>query len=220
MLQDAQSGSQPLPADNGFFYGLNLRNVSQADLLNYNLSAAQGVIVQSVVPESPGAEAGFVAGDLIIGAENFRVKDIETLRKIEKRAKSKGELRIIVSKNGKREYFYLKLTEPSASSLPGFEAEPAESSVSAAAASISVAPLDASQKKSLDFGVVVSDVAANSAFAKAGLQKGDVIQEVQDVLLENQGQFEAELAKAKKGDRLLFYVVHADGSYGYVTVDL
>ena len=201
------------------FYGLVLRDMTQKDLQKYGLVSTEGVVIESVMTNSLGAKAGFEAGDLIIGAEKYRVSNVEILKKIEKREKKKGEISVVLFKDGARQRKVLPFEEVQSSQLPGLTAAaPAEAVVSSS--EISVVSLSASQKKELDFGVMVSSLAANSAYDKAGLKQGDIIQEIQDVLVESKSQFEKELAKVNKGDRVLFYVVHADGSYGYVTVDL
>ncbi len=198
------------------FHGLVLRNVSEQDLQGYSLSSAEGVIVEAIKPGSAGAKAGFTPGDLIIGAESYKVSNVSTFKKIEKRVKNKGQMSVILSKNGKREIIVLNLEEKKTitSDLPGLAL------LSQSTSDIVVKSLSDAQRGDLDFGVVIFSVIAGSAYEKAGLNKGDVIQEIQDVLVEGKEQFERELAKVKEGDRVLFYVVHADGSYGYVTVDI
>ncbi len=207
---------EPLfPIENGF-YGLILRDLNPRDLKNYGLPSTDGVLIEAVKPGSVGAKAGFAPDDLIIGAEKYKVANVATLKKIEKRVKSKGQMSIILYKDGKREIIVLKLEDetPVASVMPGLVSLPKST------ADIVVSSLSEAQRGDLDFGVVISSVASGSAYEKAGLNKGDVIQEIQDVLVESKQQFEREFAKVKKGDRVLFYVVHADGSYGYVTVDI
>ena len=62
--------------------------------------STEGVVIESVMTNSLGAKAGFEAGDLIIGAEKYRVSNVEILKKIEKREKKKGEISVVLFKDG------------------------------------------------------------------------------------------------------------------------
>jgi serine protease Do len=65
-------------------------------------------------------------------------------------------------------------------------------------------------------GVVVTDVDPASAAASAGLQKGDVIQEVNHSKIANPGEFASALQKGKNGDSLL--LVNRQGNKMYLAV--
>ncbi len=203
----------PTPVVSSTFYGLVLRNATDEDLQRYKSPYKGGIVVESIMPGSAGEKAGFRVGDYIVGADKYGVSNVVTLEKIEKLVRNRGTLAVFVHKNGKRENIYLDLKESVAPALPGLAPPEPNSNFG-----VSVAPLSAERKKELDFGVVVSSVQPESAFAKAGIKEGDIIQEIQDVLIEGESQFEQELSKVKAGDKLLFYVIHSDKSYGYVTV--
>jgi serine protease Do len=64
-------------------------------------------------------------------------------------------------------------------------------------------------------GVVVSEISQASAAASAGLQRGDVIQEVNRRPVKNVAEFEAAVRNSKDGTLLL---VNRDGHTIYVGV--
>ncbi len=204
------------PVVNTTFYGLVLRDATPEDLKENGSPYKGGIIVENIMPGSAGEKAGFRVGDLIVGADSYGAPNFETLQKIEQRVKSRGVMVVFVYKNGKRENIYLDLKEPAIPQLPGLE--PPVDPEPKSDFGVSVGALSDAQKEKMDFGVVVSSVESESAFAKAGIRAGDVIQEVQDVLIQDEAQFKQEMSKAKAGDKLLFYVMHGDGSSGYVTV--
>ena len=57
-----------------------------------------------------------------------------------------------------------------------------------------------------DVGVLVADVAADGAAARAGIQRGDVILEVAQDAVSKPDQVSAAVAKAKPGDVVLLRV--------------
>ena len=52
-----------------------------AELNNYNEKGRKGVVISKVAPNSPAAQAGFKAGDLIIGVNRNAIENVGQLRK-------------------------------------------------------------------------------------------------------------------------------------------
>jgi len=63
--------------------------------------------------------------------------------------------------------------------------------------------------------VVVTEVSPGSAAARAGLQRGDVIQEVNRKPVKNVAEFEAAVSNSKDGTLLL---VNRDGHTTFVAI--
>ena len=68
-------------------------------------------------------------------------------------------------------------------------------------------------------GVVITRVQPQSAAAKAGLQAGDVILEMNNKPIGNEKQYRTAVKEAK-GDIVLLYTKSYRGSYKYVTLEL
>jgi len=62
-------------------WGLALREPTPAERQSRNLDASQGVLVEGVAPESPAAEAGVHAGDVILEVNRKPVRSVEALQK-------------------------------------------------------------------------------------------------------------------------------------------
>ena len=105
--------------------------------------------------------------------------------------------------------------------LPGTEAsnrEPDGSHSDSALAGVSVDNLDAQTARQLHLpastpGVVVTNISPSSPAADSGLQKGDVIQEVNRKPVSNTSEFE-QAVRASKHDPLL--LVNRQGNTMYV----
>jgi serine protease Do len=67
-------------------------------------------------------------------------------------------------------------------------------------------------------GVVVENVAPVSAAAEAGVQRGDVILQVNRVAVDSVAAVKAEVAKAKADQPLLLLLRRADGNTGFVAL--
>ena len=85
---------------------------------------------------------------------------------------------------------------------------------------MSVEPLDAQSARQLGLpagstGVVVTDVNPSSAAAQAGIERGDVIQEVNRHAVKSSSDFERAMSGSKEGALLL---VNRKGSTMYVAV--
>jgi len=120
-------------------------------------------------------------------------------------------------RNGAEKEFAVKLAE-----LPGKEASVhSESSGSKSAlAGVAVEDVDAQTARQLGVpantaGVVVTKVDPSSAAADSGLQRGDVIQEVNHKAVRNTADFEAAMRNSKDQTLLL---VNRQGSTLYVAV--
>ncbi len=165
------------------YLGAKLQDVTRDIADSFGLDRPVGAVVASVEPGSPAAQAGLITGDVIVAVDGQPVDDA---RGVDFRIGVKpigGLASLTVVRGGKRVVLPMKLEGPpettprdverlkSHSPLQGAEVENLSPAV-VAELSLDAAALGASQ------GVVVSDVAANTPAAQFGLQKGDVILEL------------------------------------------
>jgi serine protease Do len=149
-----------------------------------------GVVVDSVVPGSPAAEAGLQKGDVIHKFDNREVKSFSELRTLVAQAELNKKINLEISRNGKTQNMTAQIREQpvdyqASRSLPQQSApqnpEPNESESGGALAGIHVGELTPTLAQRLDLpngirGVLVTGVDSDAGVAE--LQKGDVIEEV------------------------------------------
>jgi Do/DeqQ family serine protease len=182
------------------YLGAKLQDVTRDIADSLGLDRPVGAVVASVEPGSPAALAGLVSGDVIVAVDGQPVDDAGG---VDFRIGVKpigGLASLTVARGGKRFVLPLKLEAPpettprdevrlkSRSPLQGAEVENLSPAV-VAELSLNVAALGASH------GVVVSDVAADSPAAQFGLQKGDMILEVNGVPIRNTHELVAATAQ-------------------------
>jgi S1-C subfamily serine protease len=143
--------------------------------------SGEGVVVREVTPDSPAAKAGLKDGDVVFKLDGKDVPDVaEFLRRVGTH-KPGDKIDVQIQRDGKDKTVAATLGERPAAGggaplvagdLKGLLQRPA-------ILGVQVEPLDAEARKRLNVkaesGLVITDVVANSAAAKAGLQRDDVI---------------------------------------------
>ena len=181
------------------YLGAKLQDVTRDIADSLGLDRPVGAVVASVEPGSPAAKAGLVPGDVIIAVDGQPVDDAGG---VDFRIGVKpigGLASLTVARGGRRFVLPMKLEGPpettprdavrlkGRSPLQGAEVENLSPAV-VAELSLDAAALGASH------GVVVSDVAADSKAAQFGLQKGDVILELNGTPIRNTHELVAATA--------------------------
>jgi len=193
------------------FLGVSIQEVT-ADLAKaFNLPSAAGALVGDVTPDSPGAKAGLQKGDVITSLNGQKITDYHDLR-----------LRISQTAPGYRNGQKMQMT----ASLGEFpeKAQTAESSQPGEAATLEGVQVenltpDITQQLNLPAGtrgVVITRVDPDSAAAETGLQRGDVIQEVNRKAVNSVEQFRAAVRGAANQPLLL--LINRGGSTNYVVI--
>lgn len=148
----------------------------------YGLDKAQGAIVSEVAPKGPADKAGVKVGDLIVKFNNQDVHSQADLPRIVGQLAPGTKVNFEVIRKGKRETLtgvLEKLNDESGiAANPNTSTEPKTTKTDVLG--LTVAPADGTEK-----GVQVLTVAPDSAAQRAGLQRGDVITQLDFVDLDS-----------------------------------
>jgi serine protease Do len=169
------------------FIGVNIQNVD-ADLAeHFKLKDRSGALVVETVADSPADKAGLKSGDVIVKFNGKPVKDNRNLKLTVAGVTPGTTVPVEVLRDGKLEKLDLKVGEqPRDRSLASSERggrsnnkEKDEGTLNG----VGVADLDSRMRREFDVparvkGALVTEVDPTSAAAEAGLQPGDVIQEI------------------------------------------
>jgi serine protease Do len=143
----------------------------------------QGVLIESVAPNSPASRAGLVPGDVIQRFNGEAVTRSLDLQRLVSRAPINADARLEILRAGKTQTVTVRLEEmrePGAEGQPG--ATPPEKGSTSGALGLRVTPLtpDLARRYGIqgNGGVVIAEVVSGSAAASAGLRPGDVIERV------------------------------------------
>jgi Do/DeqQ family serine protease len=197
--------------------GVAIQPVTSEIAESLGLGSVRGVIVSSVQPGSAADKAGIVRGDVITSFNGQPVQDLNSLRNRVAAAEPGSAATVTVVRDGGERKLSVTLAEAPASG----SAATIETPGNQAALGITVAPLtpDVAARAGLPRdarGLLVQEVGPGSRAEAAGIQPGDVIQEVNRQAV---GSVDA-LRAAVQGSagRPVLLLIARDGGTLFVTV--
>ena len=169
---------------------------------------SQGIVVGDVSPNSPAKEAGIQRGDIILKVNGKPVTDSNQLRMSISMMQPGSELKLKILRDGTQRDATVKLAEMPKESAKA-DSHDDQGGGSKALEGVEVSGLDSRTARQLGIpertkGVVVTDIDPASKLADSGLQKGDVIQEVNHQPVTSVSEFQSAVRKA--GSDPLFLV--------------
>jgi serine protease Do len=198
------------------YLGIVPQDVTPAIAEAFGTKSLEGALVGDVTSDGPAQGAGIKKGDIILDVNGKPVNDANDLRMTVSMMQPGTSVQVKLMRNGVPQNVTVRLGD-----LPGTEATNRESNDSkseSALAGVSVQNIDSQTARQLHVpasasGVVVTNISPSSPAADSGLQRGDVIQEVNRKPVTNTQDFE-QAVRASKHDPLL--LVNRQGNTMYV----
>ena len=197
------------------FIGIQIADVTPDNAKFFQLSKAAGAVVSEVQPDAPGAKAGLRTGDVITELDGRPVTDA-------------GQLQMLVGQKRPGDTVHLEVMRDSkATSIPvtlealggGKGVETAGGEHGKGRWGLSLADLTDDVRNELQapaqgsvHGAVVEDVQPGSPADNAGLQRGDVIMEVNRHAVKSADEVVQALSKVAAGEDALVLVWSNGGS--------
>ena len=180
VIAAAETGGQTVKRP---WLGAKLQNVSKDIADSLGLERPSGALVVSLIPDGPGAKAGLKRGDIIIGVDGQDVDDAEGLGFRLGVKPLGGTASLAVLRGGKRSLIPLELaTAPETPAREAIRIKGRSPFTGALVENLSPAVMEelslTSDSEAPPKGVVVADVAAGSLAANFGVQKGDLVVDV------------------------------------------
>ena len=201
--------------------GVMIQPVTSDIASSLGLKNTNGAIVSQVEPGSAADHAGIKQGDVLVSFNGQAVRDTNTLRNRVAESTPGSNATVVVVRDGGEKTLTVKLDElsPEKSARRGGESDAIPDDK--AALGISVAPLtpelaDQFKLPKNTKGVVIQDVNPNGRAADAGLQAGDVIQQVNRQSVETVE--ELRTAVRRTSDRPALLLISREGRNLFVTV--
>jgi len=210
--------------------GIAIQEITPALAKSFKLPEQRknGVLISDVNDEGPSAKAGLKRGDVIIGFDDKEIQNVSQLRNMVARTMVGRSAKVKVLRDGKEQLITVKVGErPPDELLARREpAAPAPESVKPpdnVLASLRVQALDAATTSQLNLpskttGVVINHVEAGSPAEAAGLQRGDVIQEVNREVIRSLEDYQKASAKVKK-EEMVVLLLSRQGNNLFVAVN-
>lgn len=200
------------------FLGVSIQEVTPDLAKAFNLPSAEGALVGDVSPDSPGAKAGLQKGDVITALNGQKVSDYHDLRLRISQTAPGTSVKMDVYRNGQKQQMTAALgafpekaqaaENTPQGEAPALEGVQVENLTSEVAQQLNLPPTTR--------GVVITRVDPDSTAAETGLERGDVVQEVNRKAVNNVEQFRAAVRGAANQPLLL--LVNRGGNTQYVVI--
>jgi serine protease Do len=201
------------------YLGVYIQNVTPEIAKAFNLNQNAGALIGDVQPNTPGARAGLKKGDVVVGLNGTPVKDANDLQLRISESAPGTNVSLDVMREGKSQNVNVTLGE-----LPEKSAsnnQPGENNATGGLQGVEVQALTPDIAQQLQVpagtnGVVVSSVDESSPAAAAGLQRGDVIEEVNHRPVSNVAQYKQAIASS--GNQPVLLLVMSQGAITHYLV--
>ncbi len=193
--------------------GVQVQPVTAAIADSLGMKKAEGALVDQAEANSPAANAGLKAGDVITAVNGQPVKDARTLAQKVAMQPPGSKAQLSVVREGQNKTIELTLAEMPKQQQASAQAPEHQQPSATAGLGLRLAPaseVEGSGQK----GVVVLSVDPNGPAAQQGVQKGDVILGVAGKPVENPGDVRNALDQTRSAGRhsLLMQVKTAQGT--------
>jgi serine protease Do len=202
--------------------GVTLAELTPELAEGFGIKDSRGVVVQSVLEGRPAARAGLKRNDVIIELNGAPVTDMQKFRFRVADMPVGSRINLVVLRDGRRLPVTLTLAERTDEAVAQARPSGGDGTV-LAPGGLRVRDLTTEEKAgpSAPSGVVVTEVENGGAAQEAGLQEGDLIEEVGGKPLTSAKAFARVLGDAKAaGKAHATLLVTTDGNTRYVPLEL
>ena len=210
------------------YIGVSVQDITPELAAAMKIPQTRGALIGDLDPKGPAAQNGLQSGDVIVEADGKAIEDSRMLRLIVGSKAPGTQLSLGVLRNGQPRNVTVKLDElpvkqTASTETPtrqkGSAPETIQSRIGVAA--VELTPEIAQHLKVPDDvkGVVVADVEEGGPAAEAGLQLGDVVQEVNHKPVHTVADFYSQLSAAR-GSNPILLLLNRDGHTLYAAIDV
>jgi serine protease Do len=169
--------------------GVRIQQVTPDIAESLGMHESVGAMVAGVTEGGPAAAANIHNGDIILKFNNQDVKEMRSLPRMVAETAIGQDVPVVLWRDGKEQTVHVKIGEmpeeqKEANLQSGQEPAPSDRPMELSGLGLRIAPLTSETREHFQInpdqkGVVITDVAPDSAAAQKGLKPGDVIVEVQ-----------------------------------------
>ena len=210
------------------YIGVTIKDVDVKEAKGLGLEKPMGVLVQDVLPNGAGADAGLKSGDVILSVDDKEVNAANELQTVIG-SKHPGEsVDLVVFRDGSRKNMKVTLKPREENNdIAAENSVPKEERSFAGTQSFEALGFTATElsseeksKLSLEDGVRITDVKMYSEGFDRGLRQGMVIVEADKKAISGVNDLQSVITSKNKGDILVLKVKTADGSTRLVALEV
>ncbi len=187
--------------------GVTIQTVTPGIQEKFGLKTAEGALVGEVTKDSPAERGGLERGDVIISFDGKKVGEMSSLPPMVAETPVGKGVEVVVIRKGKEKRLMVTIGE--LEEKPTVAEAPAEIEQMFG---LSVQELTPELAKSLSLegekGVVVSSVERRGSAYEAGIQRGDLIQEIENEPVEDMDDYKRIMQEAASKKQILMVVKH------------
>ena len=206
-----------------------LQDITPRLAKSLDLPDQKGALVSDVFPNTPAEKAGIKSGDVIVGLNGKDITDVNSFQLAVSESAPGSSATVKLLHNGRPETVTVTLTELPVEVAPSGNDQKKPGSGNSmidALAGVTVADLEPEVRRQLEVpagarGALVADVEQASNSADAGLQRGDIIMEINRQPVSNSSDA-VKLGRQAKGDQILLKIWRRQGDLAgtcYLSVD-
>jgi len=205
--------------------GVSIQTLTPNLAQTLGLSSTKGALVAQLVRGGPAAKAGLKNGDVIVALNGRGVADASELTRDVGSLAPGSKIAVDVLRDGQTRSVRVRVGErPEDGQLMAEEGggDPQGEVSKPDVLGLAVAPLSPDQAQSMGLngaGVVVADVRADGPAAQAGVERGDVVLEVNRRPVHSVDEYVQALGRVKSGDMALLRLQRQSASI-YVAVKI
>lgn len=200
--------------------GVSVQEITPELAQQFGLKEAKGVLITETEAGGPAAKGGLSRGDVVVSFDGKAVTDSAHLRNQVAGTKVGRKVPVTVVRNGKEVALDVVIVE-----LPVVKTEKARDGRGAdanALDALEVEDITSRLRREMNLpaeikGVLITDVKPESAAESAGLQEGDVIEEINRQPIRNFVDYTKAARKIKAGENVLL-LIFRENRHLYVTV--
>ncbi|HEX9078698.1 MAG TPA: DegQ family serine endoprotease [Desulfuromonadaceae bacterium] len=199
--------------------GVTIQTVTPDLAKSFGMNEPNGALVSDVAPGGPAERGGVRRGDIILSFNGRNVKDANSLSRIVAETPVGNEAAVSVMRNGKEVSLRIKVEEMTEARLA--TQTPSQAPVQRFGMKVDTINPQWRQQFGLKEknGVVVIGVEAGSVAEEAGIQAGDVIQEVNHKPVRTIAEYNAVMGKTEQGQPVLMLLKRGRQTF-FVTMEI
>ncbi|WDT75674.1 MAG: DegQ family serine endoprotease [Candidatus Manganitrophus sp.] len=202
--------------------GVSIQEVTQQLAKEFGLKESKGALVSDVLPNSPAEKAGFHRGDVVVQFNGQVVENSTQLRNLVAKTGVGTKAKVRVVRDKKEKELEVTIEEQPKDIAGSGDVEPDPEATSTALAGIEVRNLTPEVARQLglnrnDKGVVITRVDPGSVADEVGLQRGDLIMEVNRKPVRDTDNYDELISKIGKDEAVLL-LINRQGRTMFVTI--
>ena len=200
--------------------GVGIQEITPDLAKAFKAKEQKGALVSDINEQGPALKAGVQRGDVIVEFDGKEVQSVSELRNRVAQTLVGSNVRLKVIRDGQEKLLTIYIAERPSDAMLARGGDPGSSAPSAAEprkaplnvlSDLLVKVLDEESRTQFNIGaktvgVVVAHVQAGSPAEQAGLQRGDVIQEINRQAISGPKDYDAAAAKIKKEESAVLLV--------------